>query len=288
MARPTALAILFPGQGATASGAQPLVQEHCTALYRAALDALDADPFEHAERSTRYAQPAIFLASLAGWRALAAAGVRPFAFAGHSLGELSALAAADVLTPQDALDAVLTRGQLMDEIGGSHQGGMLAILKGSAEQAERLALAHGVHVANYNAPGQTVLSGATTRLESVARDARAIGLRTLRLNVSGAFHTPALEPVRIAFQQALRNIEMKPPSAPVLSSMTAQPFTDPVNELGAALVRPVRWSETMSALQRMGAPGYLDVGPERVVEKLAARNLGDVLLVDRESLHVHA
>ena len=284
----TSAAILFPGQGASVTGSRPLVEEHCPRLYLRAREHLDADPFEHAERSTRFAQPAVFLASLAGWRAAESAGIDPCAYAGHSLGEIAALTAAGVLAPGDALELVVLRGRVMDEVSSITRGGMVAILKGTVEEAERLALAHGLRVANYNAPAQIVLSGPLEGLDAATRDARAQGLRALRLAVSGAFHTPALRPARVQFQQALKAVTIKPARGPVFSSMTAAPFTDPVNQLGAALINPVRWAETMKALEQLGPPGYLDIGPDRILERLVPRNLGDVNIIDRANLGAHA
>jgi malonyl CoA-acyl carrier protein transacylase len=282
----TTAAVLFPGQGAAAGESRRLVEEHCEGLYATARAALGEDPFEHADRSTRYAQPAIYLASLAGWRACAQAGVSAYAFAGHSLGEISALAAAGALDARDALELVILRARLMEEATVVEPGGMLAILKGTVEQAEQIALQNDLHVANYNAPGQTVLSGEVEGLEGAAREARGQGLRALRLKVSGAFHSPALIPVRDAFEQALRGIPIGQPSAPVFSSMTAAPFTDPSTELAGALTAPVRWSETMLALDHLGARSYIDVGPDRVLERLTARNLPEAELIDREGLRV--
>jgi [acyl-carrier-protein] S-malonyltransferase len=288
MPETTTAAILFPGQGAPLADAKALVEARSADLHARATELLGADPFDRAEASTRYAQPAIFLASLAGWQTALSAGIEPFAFAGHSLGELSALTAAGTFDPEDGLRLVALRGALMDELSRSAEGGMLAILKGTVEQAERLARAHDLAVANYNAPTQTVLSGSIGALEEAAREAKENGLRVLRLAVSGAFHTPALRPARARFEQAIADAEPKPPCAPVISSMTAQPFTDPVSELGAALIRPVRWSETMATLRMLGAPAYLDVGPDRVLERLVLRNLGEAVLIDRTRLHVHA
>ena len=284
MSERATVAMLFPGQGASAAESRPLVESHCGRLYAAACERLGDDPLERADESTRYAQPAIYLASLAGWRACTHAGITAFAFAGHSLGEIAALAAAGVLAPDDALELVVLRACLMEEASASAPGGMIAILKGSVEQAEQIALHNDLHVANYNAPGQTVLSGEIEGLDGAAGEAREQGLRALRLNVSGAFHSPAISPARERFRHALRAVSFAPSSAPVFSSMTAAPFTDPAEELAAALTKPVRWSETMLALERLGARAYLDVGPDRVLERLAARNLADPKLVDLEDL----
>src|SRR4051812_47285975 len=155
-------AILFPGQGSQTPGMRDAVAEHAPEL----LERLGDEPFQRVGESTRFAQPAIFCASLAGWRALDAA---PLAMAGHSLGELTALVAAGALDPLDGLELVVLRGQLMEAAGG---GTMLALLGAEVEQAEALAGAHGVTVANDNAPGQLVLSGPAQALDAVARAAR--------------------------------------------------------------------------------------------------------------------
>ncbi len=288
MTQATRTAILFPGQGADLTGARETAQERCPELYERACELLRVDPFEQAAGSTRYAQPAIYLASIAGWRTARDAGIEPHALAGHSLGEIAALSAAGVLEPTDALELVALRGRLMDELTRTDQGGMVAILKGTIAQAERLALAHGLRVANYNAPGQTVLSGPLEGIETAARDARAEGLRALKLGVSGAFHTPALGPARLQFRHALAAVELGSPSVTVFSSMTAAPFADPVEQLATALIRPVRWSETMVALERFGARAYLDAGPGRVLAGLVARNLGEARLIELQDDGVHA
>jgi malonyl CoA-acyl carrier protein transacylase len=280
----TAATILFPGQGAAADDSRALVESHCERLYATARNALGHDPFELADQSTRYAQPAIYLASLAGWRACEHAGITGYAFAGHSLGEISALTAAAALSAEDGLELVILRAELMEEATTSTAGGMLAILKGTVAQAEQIALHNNLHIANYNAPGQTVLSGSLDGLDGAAKEARDHGLRALRLNVSGAFHSPALSSVQERFRRQLASVAFKRPSAPVFSSMSAAPFTDPATQLAAALTEPVRWSETMLALARLGGGPYLDAGPDRVLERLAVRNLDGPALIDREEL----
>jgi malonyl CoA-acyl carrier protein transacylase len=284
MSESVSAAILFPGQGAATSESRPLVERHCEQLYADARKMLGLDPFEHAEESTRYAQPAIYLASVAGWRACSERDIAGSAFAGHSLGEIAALTAAGVLGAEAALELVVLRARLMEEATLATPGGMLAILKGTVAQAEQIARRHDLHVANYNAPGQTVLSGGLDALDDASREARAQGLSALRLNVSGAFHSPALAPARDAFREALGGVSFGRTSAPVLSSMTAAPFTDPAAELAAALTEPVRWSQVMRTLERLGAEAYIDVGPDRVLERLTARNLKDAELIDREEL----
>src|SRR5271155_793674 len=136
-------AILFPGQGASVANTPALVEQHCGQLLARCRHLLDDDPFARATESTLFAQPATFLASLAGWRSLGDT-VEPRAFAGHSLGEISALVAAGVLTDLDGLDLVIRRAALMaDAAAVDGDGGMLAVLKGTPADAQQLADAHG-------------------------------------------------------------------------------------------------------------------------------------------------
>jgi malonyl CoA-acyl carrier protein transacylase len=234
---------------------------------------IGADCFELAGEATRYAQPAIFLSSLAAYLELEDAGAA-IAFAGHSLGELSALAAAGALSREDALALVVLRGRLMDESGRAQgDGSMLALLKSTPEQAAEVARDAGVWVANDNAPGQTVLAGAREGLREAAQLARERGMRSLALDVTGAFHSPFMAAAQEPFAKALQDVTFSEPSVTVFSCLTAAPFTDPREELARALTSPVRWRETMVALAAHGASSFIDVGPDQVLAKLVARNV---------------
>jgi [acyl-carrier-protein] S-malonyltransferase len=275
IAKPCATAALFPGQGVSLTGLRQGVADTCPQLLRSCVELLGEDPFERAGESTRFAQPAIFLASMAAWMRLDEGA--PSAFAGHSLGELSALAAAGVLRQADAVWLVVVRGSLMaDAAERQRDGGMLAILKASASDARELGEMHGVDLANDNAPGQAVLSGSRRTLEAVAADARSRGLRAMRLDVAGAFHSRAMQRACEPFRRAVESVEILTPRAPVFSSTTAAPFCDVPAELARALVQPVRWRETMLALHAAGCRRFLDVGPDRVLARLVQRNLQDV------------
>ncbi|MEA2297407.1 MAG: hypothetical protein QOF77_343 [Solirubrobacteraceae bacterium] len=285
---PAESACLFPGQGSSVADAQPLVAEFCGELLEHCRAGVGEDLFAKAGESTRFAQPAIFLASLAGWRSLEAP--RPVAFAGHSLGELSALAAAGILDEHDALELVMLRGALMaDAADRARDGGMLAVLKASVEQARTLAETHGVTLANDNAPGQVVLSGRASRLKEAAVEARAIGVRAIVLDVAGAFHSPDMASACPEFRRALGRAKVHDTGATVISGLTARPFEDVRGQLAAALTRPVRWRETMAALHALGARAFVDVGPDQVLAKLVPRNLPDFKATTIEELHgVHA
>lgn len=267
-------AVLFPGQGSQVPGMRELVAAEAPELLARCVELVGEDPFPRVEDSTRFAQPAIFCASVAGWRRLARERTTPpAAVAGHSLGELAALVAAGVLDDLAALELVVLRGRAMAEAGG---GTMLALLGADDDTGEAIAHAHGVTVANYNAPGQVVLSGAAEALEAAAREARVHGHRALELGVAGAFHSPAMASAVEPFAAALRSSIFEDPrdGITVLSCHTARPMADPRRELAEALTGPVRWAHTMRALDALGIDDYIDAGPGKVLAKLVKRNLG--------------
>ncbi len=211
---------------------------HVVPRLLAQCDALvGGDPFARAGESTRFAQPAIFCASVAGWKERPAF-LRPVALAGHSLGELSALVAAGALEPAAGLHLAVRRGELMAEACGAREEGMLAVLGASAEQVESLIHEHRLVLANDNAPGQAVLAGPTERLRAASSAARAGGVRAIMLDVAGAFHTPAMAGAVEAFLAELERVDLAAPAIPVISGASARPFHNIRAELAAAIVMP--------------------------------------------------
>ncbi len=263
-------AVLFPGQGSEQPDMRDLVAEQEPALLERCLELVGEDPFPRASESTRFAQPAIFCASVAGWRRGASLLDPPMAMAGHSLGELAALVAAEALDATDALELVVVRGRATSEAGG---GTMLALLGPDADEAAEIAREHGVHVANDNAPGQQVLSGTSEALAEAGRVARERGHKAMELSVDGAFHSPAMEPAIGPFTEVVERTTFREPTIPVISCATAEPMDDPATELVAALTRSVRWNETMQALAARGAERFLDAGPGRVLDGLVKRTV---------------
>jgi malonyl CoA-acyl carrier protein transacylase len=152
---------------------------------------------------------------------------------------------------------------------------MLALVGASEEEAREIAENAGVTVANDNAPGQVVLSGARENLAKAEEDASDRGRRALKLNVAGAFHSPLMEPAVQPFREALDDVELHEPRFPVISCATTVPFTDVRAELAAALTSPVRWRETMLALHEAGVTRYVEVGPGKVLARLGKRILPD-------------
>ena len=265
---PKAPAALFPGQGSHTPDMRETVARLDPDLLERVSELVGEDPFARVEHSTRFAQPAIFCASLAAFDAL---GLEPGVAAGHSLGELAALAAAGVLERDDALELVVLRGRLMAEADDT--GSMLALVGATEDEARDIASHAGATVANDNAPGQVVLSGARAALAAAEEDARDHGRRTIPLDVAGAFHSPLMEPAVAPFRAALEDTPLRTPAFPVVSCTTAQPFADVRAELAAALTRPVRWRETMLALDAAGVQRYVEVGPGKVLARLGKRIL---------------
>jgi [acyl-carrier-protein] S-malonyltransferase len=264
---------LFPGQGSHGPGMRELVESERPDLIELAEREADGDPFERAGDDTRYAQVAIYCASLAAWETLPEP--RPSLLAGHSLGEISALVAGEALSAADGLRLVAARGRLMSAAHAHAPGGMVALRLG-ADEARPLALRHGLCVANENAPGQVVLSGPEGALARLEAEAPDLGLRPLRLPVRGGFHSPAMESALPSFRDALAAVEIAPARATVISCLTAAPFQDPRRELADALVSPVRWREVMIALGARGATRFVEVGPGKVLAGLARRCLDGV------------
>src|SRR5919198_486827 len=198
-------ALLFPGQGSHAEGMDEPYRGH--PLLERGLELLGYDPFERLAEGTRYQQPALFLCSVAAWdewRADADDEDDAAAAAGHSLGEYAALVAAGALEFDDAVRLVDERAAAMADAGDQNSGGMIAMLGGDAREVRGLAARLGLVVANDNAPGQLVLSGpvdAIAEAEEVARD--EAGARARRLDVTGAFHSPLMEPAAKRLRAAL-------------------------------------------------------------------------------------
>ncbi|HEU4974414.1 MAG TPA: ACP S-malonyltransferase [Baekduia sp.] len=242
------------------------------------LELLGFDPFERLDEGTRFQQPAIFLCSVAAWDVWRAdspdeaADVR--AAAGHSLGEYAALVAAGVLHFDDAVALVAERAAAMADASEQRAGTMLAMLGGEDHAVRALAARLNLTVANDNAPGQLVLSGDVAAIEQAEEAARdETGARARRLPVSGAFHSPLMEPAADRLQAALERVEVRPGAFPVYGNGTAAPFQDVRGELSENLLRGVRWRETLLALRAAGVERFVEHGPGAVLTGLVKRTL---------------
>ncbi len=268
----TSSAILFPGQGVGDASSRELVAEVRPDLLDLASELVGEDPFERMADGTSYAQPAVYCASISGYELLGRP--RPAYFAGHSLGEVGALAAAGAIDDADGLRIVVARGRAMEEAARAGEpGGMLAV-GSDRDRARSLADEHGLTLANENSPQQFVLSGPLPAIEAAEAAAKESGVRAKKLAVAGAFHTEGMASGVTPFRQALEGIEVQEPNAPVVSSTTAEPFGEGVRDaLASSLVSPIRWTAVLDKLRELGVKRYLDVGPGKVLAGLVRRTI---------------
>jgi [acyl-carrier-protein] S-malonyltransferase len=266
------LAMLFPGQGSQTADMREAVERHRPDLLELARAEVSDDLFERATDGTRWAQPAIFCAALAGYEVLRQRHEADL-MAGHSLGEITALVAADAIDAADGLRLVAARGRLMQEARG---GGMLAVRVRERAPVEEVADATGLTIANDNAPDQLVLSGALDALDRAEELLRERKVRAKRLPVGGAFHSPLMEPAVAPFREIVEQVDFREPRVPVLSCVTAAPFEDVREQLVAALTNPVRWTAVLGTLQELGATHYVETGPGRVLTNLVRKSLDGV------------
>jgi malonyl CoA-acyl carrier protein transacylase len=243
-------------------------------LVEQAREELGADPFEQIGEGTHFAQPALFIAGLAHWKA--AGEPRGAFYAGHSLGELPALVAAGSLDAAAGLRLAVVRGRLMEEASAIRPGGMVAALGGSDEAVRKVADEFGLTLANDNAPGQMVLSGDAEKVGEARKALRAEGAKAIRLPVAGAFHSPLMEPAVPGYREALAATEFAA-AVGAFSCITTVPFDDVRADLLAALTEPVRWRGTLAAMQAAGATAFLETGPGDILTGLSRRTLGEAV-----------
>ena len=246
-----------------------------------------ADGDEAAEREalqqTDVTQPALYVHSLAAAAVLKERGHTPDQAAGHSLGEYSALAATGALGFEDGLHLVRLRGTLMAEAGHRRPGTMAAVL-GLDDEAVAAACEEAsqegsvVQAANFNAPGQVVISGDEDAVARASETLKAQGARrVVPLPVSGAFHSPLMEYAKDGLREALLETDVRAPRCPVYLNVTAAPTSDPEEiqqRLLEQLTAPVRWSETLKQMQQDGATRFVEVGTGNVLTGLVRRTLG--------------
>ena len=259
--------------------ADAVFQEADAALGRA-LSQLCFEGPEAALKQTENTQLAILTCSVATLRVLKALGIAPNAVAGHSLGEYSALVAAGVLEFADALRLVHARASLMAEAGETQQGTMAAILGMDTAQLQHLCdSAEGVvNIANYNCPGQLVISGEIDAVNHVVSLAKAeIGERRCRLlPVSGAFHSPLMAPAQQQFGFALDSVTLSPPQVDIVMNVTGE-FVRDANDIRHLLfqqiTQPVQWEKTLRTIEKTGITHFVEVGPGKVLSGLVKRTL---------------
>lgn len=265
-------ALVFPGQGSQRAEMRELVMERCPHLIELATAEVGCDPFDRVGDGTAFQQPALYSAAIAGW--MAAGAPEAGWFAGHSLGELAAAAASGAISIEDGLRLAVIRGRVMQAAAEADPGGMLAVL-GETSGVPALASSLGLTVANDNAPDQIVLSGPADEIREARVRFKELGVRTIRLPVAGAFHSPAMATAVPEFRAALREVEVRERPR-LFSSISARPFTDLREGLLSALTRPVRWRDTVLRLRDHGVTRFLESGPGEVLSGLVRRTIEGV------------
>ena len=290
-------ACVFPGQGAQYVGmGKDLYEQNETvrALFERANEVLGFRitdiMFEGTAeelKQTKVTQPAVFLHSVA---MAAALGVTPDAVAGHSLGEFSALVVSGALTFEEGLRLVAKRAEAMQQACEAVPGTMAAVLNLSDEAVEAACAAvEGVVVAaNYNCPGQLVISGEVSAVEAACVKCKEAGARrALVLPVGGAFHSPLMEPAREELARAIAAADFQTPRCPIYQNVDAKPHTDPVEirtNLIAQLTAPVRWTQIVQQMTADGVDNYLELGPGTVLQGLIRKIEGSVSIESRSTL----
>ena len=240
-------------------------------------------------QATENAQPAILFHSLALLRLVTSRGFSPSLVAGHSMGEFAGLVAAEALDPLDALTAVRARGGAMSA-AAPPASGMIAVLGLADDAVEEVCAGSAglVVVANYNAPGQVVISGSEAGLSAVSPQLQAAGAKRLvRLPVSGAFHSPLMVQAARVFAAAWEKIPLRPLRRPQVFNADAEVHQDPTEVrrlMVGQLTGPVRWTQSIKRLQQLGADTYVEVGPRRTLTGLVKKILPGAVVHNIEDL----
>lgn len=279
-------AYIFPGQGAQFVGmGKDLYESHAPAknLFEQAneilgfriTDIMFAGTDEEL-KETRVTQPAIFLHSVILAKALGDR-FNPLMVAGHSLGEFSALVSAGAMQFEDGLRLVAARANAMQKATEIQPSAMAAVLGLDDFTVEDICqrVDEVVVPANYNCPGQLVISGTVAGIDKACEMLLEAGAkRAIKLNVGGAFHSPLMESARVELQAAIEATEFQEPRCPVYQNIDAKPYVDPVmikQNLIAQLTGPVRWTQTVSNMIQDGATSFVEVGPGNVLQGLVKK-----------------
>ena len=282
------MAFVFPGQASQRAGmaAELLAQEPAAReIFRRAGELLGLDLADLCTAGsnalltrTDIAQPALLTTSLGWLEALRGRGIAPQMMAGHSLGEFCAWVAAGVLEFEEAVRLVRRRGELMAEAGERRPGGMLAVIGLTdarvAEICREAQQAGVIVVANYNSPGQVVVSGESAALAAAAEVVKRERGRAIPLRVSGAFHSPLMEDAARSFAEIVSRSPMRSPAVPVVANATGEPVNDP-DQVREAMTRqmdsPVLWTASVRRMIGEGVRCFVEVGPGQVLTKLIPR-----------------
>lgn len=273
------IAFLFAGQGAQFPGmgrafydespAARRVFDACESLRPGTLRQCFEGSMEELSQ-TENTQPCLFAMDLACAEAAKEAGLAPQAVAGFSLGEVAAVAFTGMLTLEAAFRLVIRRGEMMQECAQRNPGVMAAVLRLPAEQVEEICRGFGeVYPVNYNCPGQVVCAMAAREEQNFNKAVAAAGGRTMRLNVSGAFHSPYMAEAAQGLAELLDAMQLRMPSPPIYANLTAKPYGDnPAGTLARQAMSPVRWQQTIETLRADGVTAFVEVGAGKTLTGL--------------------
>jgi [acyl-carrier-protein] S-malonyltransferase len=286
-------AVIFPGQGTQQPGMGIPWRDHDAWSVVERAEASLGEPLAHllldapaeALARTREAQLAVLLTSLVIWEAARADIEHPVAFAGHSLGQVTALIASGVMTVEDGVQLAARRAELTQAAADAHPGRMAALLGATVETAEDActAMPDSVWLANDNAPGQVVIAGTPEGVDAGVAHAKELGVRkAMPLNVGGAFHTPLMSDAAAGLVPVLADVELHAPSAPVISNDDGQAHSDGDgwrDRSARHVAVPVRWRDAQLTLAGLGATTLVEVGHGSMLAALAKRTIPDVSVI---------
>ena len=283
------LAVLFSGQGAQFPGMGKDLYESSKAARkifdmaekkRKGITALCFEGPKDELTKTINAQPALFCAGLAAYRALEEKGIKADMAAGFSLGEIPALAASGMLKDQDAFDLVIKRAEFMEECCVKNGGGMAAIIGLDAKAIEETIKEFSdVTCVNYNAPAQTVISGKND-LDAAIDALKAKGARAIKLAVAGAFHSPYMTDAASKMAEYLKGVNINAPCLPIYGNMTATPYTAPyADNISKQINSPVRWVDTILNMAKDGATEWVECGAGNVLTGLLTKIIPEAKIV---------
>jgi [acyl-carrier-protein] S-malonyltransferase len=283
--------VLFPGQGTqTPRMGEPWrgtpaweIVERAEIALGLPLAPLLLEATEADLRRTREAQLAVLLASLLAWSAVRDQIGEPAAFAGHSLGQITALIASGAVSLDDGVRLAARRAECTQAAADARPGRMAALIGAGLDVAEKACAGLDAWVANDNAPGQVVVGGTPDGLDAAAERVVTLGVRrVVRLNVGAAFHTPLMAAAAEALAPHLATTRFVTPSAPVVSNADATSYAAGdgwAQRLADHLVSPVRWRSSMETLAGLGVDTFYEVGPGNVLAGLAKRTVGSSVTV---------